>query len=50
MDRYPRSEWTLQMIQDFKVFYEELQGKKKKMSHEVECMVRADMNPLDIGV
>ncbi len=53
MDRYPRSDWTPQMIADFKLFYEELQSKKKeekKLSHDVECAVRADMNPLDIGV
>lgn len=49
MSRQPRSEWTPQMIADFKLFYEERHG-KKELSHDVKGMVRADMKPLDIGV
>lgn len=44
MDKRPRSEWTPQMVADFKEFYEQKYGKKKN-----DCPVRADVE-FDIGV
>ncbi len=48
MANRPRSDWTPQMIADFKLFWEEMYGKDKTKKEE-HCPVRADVE-LDIGV
>lgn len=52
MGKKQPSEWTDEMKADFKKFMEEKEGKKKenKLPPDVESALRADMNPMDIGV